>query len=188
MEIAFTKVALPFGWLGNMSPHQIVTPPGLLNGFDGMTFRTGEALFQAMRFTNRDIIISIWREKSPMAAKMVAKRHVKEMVIAPRSKEDTDNMFKVLCLKIDQHPKLREELLSTGDAEIIEDCSNRRNDSGLFWGAAKVDGVWVGRNKLGRLWWHVRNFCKTDQDLKDFTWMSEWDELEKQWEKHRDSQ
>lgn len=155
--IAFTKVALPYGWLGNMAPYEIVTPPGLLKGHDGMTFRTTEALFQAMRFDDPQIRIDIWREKSPMGAKMTAKRHVDKMVVQPRSEQDLANMRAVLLLKIEQHSELDDMLVATGDAKIIEDCSNRRNDSGLFWGAANVDGEWVGRNELGLLWMDVRS-------------------------------
>lgn len=154
--IAFTKVALPYGWLGNMAPYEVVTPPGLLKGQDGMTFRTTEALFQAMRFDDPQIRIAIWREKSPMGAKMTAKHYADKMVVQPRSPQDLENMRKVLLLKVTQHSELDDQLVATGDAQIIEDCSSRRNDSGLFWGAANVDGMWVGRNELGKLWMELR--------------------------------
>lgn len=171
MEIAFTKVALPFGWLGNMSPHKVIVPPELLPKFIGgqdwnpIEFRTAEAAFQALRFVepiidkNLDIFHAICREKSPMGAKMVAKKNAARMIVVPRSKEDVSNMLKVLTLKLEQHPKLKEELLET-DGPIIEDCSNRRNDSGLFWGAAKVEGEWIGHNNLGKLWVQLRGYCR----------------------------
>lgn len=44
--ITFTKVALPYGWLGNMSPHPIVVA--------GKTWKTAESLFQALRFAEDD--------------------------------------------------------------------------------------------------------------------------------------
>ena len=154
-EISFTKVSLPFGWLGNMAPYSIVAPIGLLKGLDGITFRTSEALFMAMRFADQDIQKAIWAERSPMGAKMLAKKHASQMVVQPRSDQDVANMRIVLKLKLDQH-KLDEDLLITGDAEIIEDCTARQNESGLFWGAAKVNGVWVGKNMLGKMWMELR--------------------------------
>lgn len=162
MEIAFTKVALPFGWLGNMSPHTVTVPSELLpKDWNPIDFRTAEAAFQAMRFDDRDIVVSIWREKSPMGAKMLAKKHAAKMIVVPRSKEDVRNMLKVLTLKLEQHPELRKQLLETDD-KIIEDCSNRRNDSGLFWGAAKIENEWVGHNNLGKLWMQLRSYCQHD--------------------------
>ena len=61
--IAFTKVTLPYGWLGNMAPFPVLY--GLLE------WRTTEALFQALRFAADDPVRELIRaEKSPMAAKM----------------------------------------------------------------------------------------------------------------------
>jgi hypothetical protein len=45
--IAFTKVALSFGWLGNMAPYPIV--------YEAKLYRTTEALFQALRFDDETI-------------------------------------------------------------------------------------------------------------------------------------
>lgn len=148
MEAIIRKVAEPFGWMGNMAPYALTHL--------GKEWRTAEALFQAMRFADVQAIVAIWREKSPMSAKMVAKRFADRMIVQPRSSEDVANMRIVLRLKIAQHPELKQMLLDTQDVLIVEDCSNRRNDSGLFWGAAQVDGVWVGRNMLGVLWMELR--------------------------------
>ena len=54
------------------------------------------------------------------------------------------------------HPALVRQLLSTGEAELVEDCTSRPRGSGLFWGAALKDGVWTGENRLGRLWMEMR--------------------------------
>jgi len=61
-----------------------------------------------------------------------------------------------LRLKIEQHPELRETLIESGDAFIVEDCTKRQRGSGLFWGAALIDGSWVGQNWLGKLWMELR--------------------------------
>ena len=154
-DIAFTKVNLPWGWLSNMAPFPIITPPGILNGLDGKTFRTTEALFMAMRFDDLDIQKQICAENSPMGAKMLAKKYADKMTIQQRSEKDVDNMRLLLKLKVEQH-NLQKQLLETGDATIIEDCTYRQSESGLFWGAAKVDGKWVGQNVLGNLWMDLR--------------------------------
>lgn len=146
--ITFTKVKLPYGWLSNMSRHSIV--------YKRHEYATAEALFQSLRFDDEAIRNQICEQTSPMTAKMVAKKHQEKMIIEPRGEQDVENMGLVLMLKIEQHPRLRQELLDTGDALIIENCSNRRSESGLFWGAALVDGTWVGQNVLGTIWMELR--------------------------------
>lgn len=150
-EIAFTKVKLPFGWLGNMSPFPIV--------FENKEYLTTEALFQALRFTNRPDIQELIRlEKSPMSAKLVAKGKVEFMDEGILySEKDIDNMRICLRLKLKQHTELQEQLKATGNTPIIEDCSNRPHGSGLFWGAQKTENGWNGKNILGVLWMEERD-------------------------------
>ena len=158
--IAFTKVKLPYGWLSNMAPFPIT--------YNNLVWRTSEALFQASRFAftfaNLDIIEKIRLEPSPMAAKMIAKKHADQMVVEQLSQLDVDNMRSILKLKLEQHPDLWKELLSTKGSEIIEDCTKRQHGSGLFWGAALQDlgqfaggDQWIGENKLGKLWMEIRD-------------------------------
>jgi len=65
--IKFTKVSLPFGWLCNMAPFPVM--------YNEKKWLTIEALFQALRFEDEKIIEEIRLEKSPMGAKMKAKKH-----------------------------------------------------------------------------------------------------------------
>lgn len=143
--IAFTKVRLPHGWLGNMAPYPIE--------YEGDMYPTSEALFQALRFGDAASRAMIRAQTSPMAAKMVAKDNAARMTVKQFGDADVDNMRLVLRFKTEQHPQLVTLLLATGDATIIEDVSARsRSASSLFWGAALVDGTWTGRNELGKLW------------------------------------
>ncbi len=138
-----------------MSPHPVfVEPPGELAG----EWRTAEALFQALRFDDRNVIEAIRAERSPMSAKMVAKRFAELQVVRPRSPEDTDLMYVVVRMKVTQHPALRAALHALPrDARIIEDVTRRpRSESSDFWGARLVDGEWVGRNTLGNIWLQIR--------------------------------
>lgn len=151
--ISFTKVKLPYGGLGNMAPFPIE--------YEGKTWRTSEALFQALRFPSTGSLREwIRSESSPMGAKMLAKKYQKEYAIVdPRSPTDVENMSKVLALKYAQHAQVRELLSNTAALPIYEDCSARRNESGLFWGAAfdSKTQTWIGQNVLGNLWVKLRD-------------------------------
>lgn len=147
--IGFTKVALPYGWLGNMSPFPIE--------YDGKTWRTSEALFQALRFDDDSIREIIREQKSPMAAKMMAKKYRENMVIEPLSDIDLLNMEMCISLKLIYHPDLVKELGSTNGSIIIEDVSSRGpRGSNLYWGALKSNNEWIGENKLGKIWMKIR--------------------------------
>jgi ribA/ribD-fused uncharacterized protein len=154
-EIAFTKTKLPFGWMCNMSPHPI-------NAY-GTTWRTSEALFQALRFDDQSIRDMIREQTSPMAAKLKAKGHTDKMTIEPMSDLDIQNMRSCLRLKVDQHSNLKKDLLATGNAEIIEDVTKRgRRGSGLFWGAIRTEDGWEGVNMLGVLWMELRETLRSE--------------------------
>lgn len=149
-EISFTKVALEYGWMGNMSPHPVV--------HNGLTYRTSEALFHALRLPEgHEGREKIREQKSPMAAKMVSKTLKDEYVVEPWSAEDVTNMIFCVKLKMEQHPELMSWLLATGDAMIYEDVSSRDRGSGSFWGASKTSGEWVGENILGQILMEVRD-------------------------------
>jgi predicted NAD-dependent protein-ADP-ribosyltransferase YbiA (DUF1768 family)/8-oxo-dGTP pyrophosphatase MutT (NUDIX family) len=147
--ITFTKTKLPYGWLGNMSPYSI--------RFGEDIYRTSEALFQALRFSDNSIKALIREEKSPMGAKFIAKARVPQMTVEPLSEQDVNNMKMCLRLKLSQHMELVNELLNTEDALIIEDVTKRGDKgSNLFWGAMLVDDKWVGKNMLGNIWMELR--------------------------------
>lgn len=150
-HITFTKVSLPYGWLSNMSPHRVM--------YSGIMWRTAEHMFQALRFPHAAMIrAEIYNVISPMGAKFVAKKHVHEMLIVPRSAEDLDLMRTVLNLKYEQHEEIRRQLALTNDAELIEDVSKRPSESGLFWGVADPKtSQRRGQNWLGRLWMEIRD-------------------------------
>lgn len=149
-NIGFTKVSLPYGWLGNMSPYKI--------HFWGKEWRTTEALFQAMRFEDMEIREAIRLEKSPMGAKFKAKKHKDKMVIDLMGDTDKLNMKTCIALKLDQHPVLKKMLIETGSSLLYEDVSTRKNrKSSLFWGAVlNEDGSLDGENILGNIWMDER--------------------------------
>ena len=162
-DISFTDVKGDYGWLGNMSPHIVK--------YKDEWYRTAEALFQCMRYEGfPQVQGEIKAAKSPMTAKMVAKKH--RALIAGRETEaekethDLARMHECLLLKLQAHPDLKRRLMATKDARIIEDCTKRPRGSGLFWGMARIekklpDGTtvadWQGRNELGKLWMAIRD-------------------------------
>ncbi len=157
-EIAFTKVKSPFGWLGNMAPYPIV--------YKGKTWRTTEALFQALRYEDEEIQEMIRKEPSPMGCKFRVKAIVKDLsqrgemhkrVVEPLSKQDLENMELCIRLKVQQHPFLLKQLLLTRDLPIYEDATSRgKRGSNLFWGAMKTPDGWIGENALGKIWMKIR--------------------------------
>jgi len=150
MEIAFTKVVLPYGWLGNMAPFSVKHETG--------TYKTAEHLFQCLRLPlDHPGRQEIKDQKSPMAAKMVSKKYVEDFIVVPCSEEDVQNMLMVLRAKLKTNPHLAMLLKDSGNATIIEDCTKRQHGSGLFWGAARINGEWKGENVLGKLWMMIRN-------------------------------
>ena len=154
--IYIRKVNCPHsGWLSNMSPYKIVV--------DDIFWKTAESYFQSLRFAPDDAIRETIRmQKSPMAAKMVAKENATRMVVVPMSEDDVENMRITLQLKFrcNQIP-LEDNLLLTGDRTIIEDCTARPTQSGLFWGAKMLpNGKWDGQNMLGKLLMELRREIK----------------------------
>jgi predicted NAD-dependent protein-ADP-ribosyltransferase YbiA (DUF1768 family) len=157
MPITFTSVDLPFGWLGNMSRHALK--------YKRKTWRSAEALFQALRFKNAKIREAIREQKSPMWAKFTAKGHADKMTVVPESAQDLANMELVLRLKLKQHPDLKDALLATGHETIIEDVSNRpAGGRHAFWGMALVGGEWKGDNALGKLWMKLREELRNERE------------------------
>ena len=156
-DVIIRGVKEDYGWLGNMSPHKIM--------YEKACWLTAEALFQALRFPmsavndeGENIREIIRAQKSPMAAKMKSKKYMANRNITPMGDEDLDNMRMVLRLKFEKHNNPKEtDLLATGDRLIVEDCSNRPNVAGLFWGAKRLpDGTWEGTNTLGKIWMELR--------------------------------
>lgn len=93
-----------------------------------------------------------------MSAKMIAKKFREDMCVTPHSLVDLAIMEVVVMLKHEQHPALHAELLTTGDATIIEDVSRRPvSVSNEFWGMRRNSaGEWEGANHLGKIWMRIR--------------------------------
>jgi ribA/ribD-fused uncharacterized protein len=154
--ISFTKVKLPYGWLSNMSPHKVIYKlDGWYNSKEE-EFATAESLFQALRFDDISIVSQLRRETNPMKAKRIAKANTDKMVIQQLRDQDLKNMRSVIISKLKNNKDLVKMLLDTKESTIIEDVTARLGGSSMFWGAAFIQGMWIGENMLGRIWMSIR--------------------------------
>ena len=148
-NVWFKKVAEEYGWMGNMAPYPIK--------FDGKVWRTSEALFQSMRFDDDSVKEIIRGEKSPISAKLKAKKYKDQMVVVPTKELDVENMRKCVKMKFDQHPQLKRQLINTKDAFIYEDIGNRNGERHKFWGAKKwSESEGDGNNMMGKILMDLR--------------------------------
>jgi ribA/ribD-fused uncharacterized protein len=148
--IWFKKVAEKYGWMGNMAPYPIV--------YNGKVWLTSEALFQGMRFDDEEIKEIIRKEKSPMGAKMKAKKYSDQMVVVPMTELDVEQMKKCVRIKFDQHPALKKMLLDTVGSYIYEDIGNRKGERHKFWGVKKIsENEGDGQNMMGRILMELRD-------------------------------
>lgn len=142
----FRSTKAPFGGLSNMAA-------GYPLVVGRAAARTSEALYQACRFPHHpEIQEAIFREASPMRAKMVSRKHT-ALTRPDWERARIPIMRWCLAVKLAQHFDVFGRLLeSTGGRDIVE--HSRRDD---FWGAVTApNGMLVGMNALGRLLMELR--------------------------------
>jgi N-glycosidase YbiA len=137
--IKFYRVNDPYGEFSNFAPYSIQ--------LKGKEWRTTEHYFQAQKFPDTEHEEAIRLEPSPMIAARMGRDRKKPL------RKDweviKDNLMREAVLaKFTQHSKLKELLLSTGEAYLVEHTTN---DS--YWGDG---GDGSGQNKLGQILMSVR--------------------------------
>ena len=142
-EIKFYKVHDDYGFMSNFAPYPFS---------DGSKiWPTSEHYFQAQKFLVPEIQEKIRQIASPMDAALEGRN--RQNPLRPDWEEIKDKvMLQALRMKFSQHPEIAKELLSTGEAIIIE---HKQNDA--YW-ADSGDGS--GKNKLGLLLIQVREELK----------------------------
>ncbi|CCM06412.1 uncharacterized protein FIBRA_08673 [Fibroporia radiculosa] len=134
--ISFYHKHRPFYEFTNFSPHSVK--------YDGRMYPTGEHLFQSFKFQrDRPLIAEHIRTCSdrPSVALSEARRFQHE-VRADWFEVNVKKMDEVLYHKFTQHEELKNLLLRTGDAPLVED-----SDKDAFWG---IGADKRGRNELGK--------------------------------------
>lgn len=122
---------------------------------DGKEWPTVEHYFQAAKFPNNEAYRETIRiTKKPEAAKRLGK--TKDVPADPDwMKKREEVMYRAVLAKFQQHPKLREKLLGTGDL-LIRDMSPQDN----FWGVGRSG---KGQNKLGKTLMKARDTLRGEQ-------------------------
>lgn len=143
--IRFYAVKDPYGCFSNFAPYPIE--------LDGKIWPTSEHYFQAQKFAGTPHAEEIRRERSPMIAARLGRK--RSWPLRPDWELVKDDLMRrAVRAKISQHPELREILLGTGDALLVE---HTRNDA--YWGDG---GDGTGRNMLGRILMEVRDALRAE--------------------------
>ena len=118
-ETAITSFRGKYAFLSNFYAADVT--------YDGMTFPTSEAAFQAMKCLNREERIPFTEMKNPVAVKRMGKQ-VK--LRSDWTYVKVGIREKIVRAKFTEHPELAEQLVATGDLPIME--GNNWRDT--FWG------------------------------------------------------
>jgi ribA/ribD-fused uncharacterized protein len=144
--IHFYRVADEFGEFSNFAPYPIQ--------LDGIRWPTSEHYFQAQKFEDAHYRQKICSTPSAWEAARLG-RDRKQKLRRDWESAKVGIMKKAVSAKFNQHPSLRNLLLSTDDAKLVE-----HTDNDAYWGDG---GDGKGCNKLGQILMQVR------QELRDST-------------------
>jgi ribA/ribD-fused uncharacterized protein len=137
--IHFYSTQGEFGCFSNFSRHPIF--------LGGLRWRTTEHYYQAQKFAGTDYAEQIRMANKPMIAALLGRSRKVPMRRDWESVKE-QVMLAALRAKFTQHEDLREVLLGTGDALLVEHTAND-----AYWGDG---GDGSGRNRLGHLLMQVR--------------------------------
>lgn len=117
--------------------------------YDGIVYQSSEAAFQAQKTLNIEERIVLFANATPSQSKKLGRK--------TKLRDDWDNikvnlMKEIVLAKFTQNSDLKEKLLNTGTAELIE--GNWWKDT--FWGVCNGKGL----NNLGRILMEVRDELK----------------------------
>ncbi len=143
MTIYFYSQSEKYGCFSNFSPH----------GFelDGLYWSTSEHYFQAQKFPGTPDAEKIRSVKTPKDAAKMGRERTRPLRPDWEQVKD-DIMRKAVLRKFETHADIREILLSTGDAEIVEN-----SPIDYYWGCG-ANGT--GKNMLGIILMEVREILR----------------------------
>ena len=138
-KILFYRVNEPYGFLSNFAPYPIT--------LDGKVWPTSEHYFQAQKFAGTKHAEVVRRAGSPMEAARLGRERTRPL--RPDWNRVRDAVMRpAVRAKFTQHPELRDALLATGTATLVE-----HTDNDAYW-ADGGDGS--GRNRLGQILMEIR--------------------------------
>jgi ribA/ribD-fused uncharacterized protein len=151
-EIRFYRASeKPYGAFSNLYRREVE--------FEGEVFPTSEHAYQAGKARKPEVRKWLMSAPSPALLAMAAHGLYYWDVAPGWSTSKFDRMLRVLMAKFTQHADLRELLLSTGDARLVESATVD-NEVNRLWG--EVNGL--GKNMLGVLLMDVRNELNQDAE------------------------
>lgn len=143
-EVRFYRASeKPYGAFSNLYRREIE--------FEGEKFATSEHAYQAGKARKPEVRKWLMEAPSPALLAMAAHGLYVWDINSDWSKIKFERMKRVLQAKFTQHEDLRQLLLSTGTARLVESATVN-NAVNRLWG--EVGGV--GENKLGELLMEVR--------------------------------
>jgi ribA/ribD-fused uncharacterized protein len=137
--IHFYRISEEFGCFSNFSRHTV--------WLKGKKWPTSEHYFQAQKFAGTDHEEAIRLASSPRVAADSGRDRKKPLRRDWEAVKD-DIMRDAVRAKFTQHADLREVLLSTGTATLVEHTTND-----AYWGDG---GDGSGKNMLGRILMEIR--------------------------------
>ena len=149
-EIRFYRASeKPYGAFSNLYRRTIV--------FEGETFLTSEHAYQAGKARKPEVRAWVLSAPSPALVAMAAHGLYYWDITPGWSRKKFDRMRGVLRAKFTQHEDLKELLLTTGEARLIESATVD-NEVNRLWG--EVNGR--GRNMLGELLMELRDTLRNE--------------------------
>lgn len=143
-EVRFYRASeKPYGAFSNLYRREVE--------FEGEKFATSEHAYQAGKARKPEVRKWLMEAPSPALLAMAAHGLYVWDINSDWSKIKFDRMKRVLQAKFAQHEDLKQLLLSTGTARLVESATVN-NAVNRLWG--EVNGV--GKNKLGELLMEVR--------------------------------
>ncbi len=149
-EINFYSVSDEFGEFSNFADFPIQ--------LEGKTWPTSEHFFQAQKFQDSKHQSEIRKEKSPMQAARMG-RDRKRPLRKDWESIKVSVMREAVLAKFTQYKELRDLLISTGNAKIIEHTTND-----AYWGDG---GDGSGKNMLGRILMELRDNLQDASDQNE---------------------
>ncbi len=139
----------PYGVFSNLAKRPIT--------YEGLEYPTSEHAYQAGKARKESVKKWLMDAPSPSLLAMAAHGLYVWDITPDWSKTKFDRMRGVLRAKFTQHADLRDLLLSTGDARLVE-AATVDNAVNRLWG--EVNGV--GKNMLGVLLMEVRQAIRDE--------------------------
>ena len=147
--ITFYSQRFAYGEFSNFSEHPF--------RLDDERWPTSEHYFQAQKFVGTGMYELIRKAKSPsIAAQLGRSRKVKLRPDWENVKDDV--MRTAVSAKFGAHPELRELLLRTGDAMLVE-----KTKSDYYWGCGSSG---TGKNRLGQVLMELRAHLRSRPDAR----------------------